>query len=85
MRRKRGTIRDSTTKFLTCIEEEINNVDCEKLWELLRSRQESLSELKGREEETQTDQLEDEAESMQEYQNRIVLWKRCATRLIQCS
>lgn len=91
MRWKQGTIRASTTKLLAHIEEEINkdDVDCEILCELLsllRSREESLSELnKGRKEETQTDELKDEVESMQEYQDRIVLWKRRATRLIQCS
>lgn len=37
-------------------------------------REESLSELdKGREEGTQTDELEDEVESTQEYQDRMVL------------
>lgn len=91
MRRKRGTIRTSTTKLLTRLEEEINkdNADCEQLRELLSllsTREESLSELdKHIEDETPTDELEDEVESTQEYKDRIVLWKGRATRLIQCS
>ncbi|GAA6095117.1 uncharacterized protein LOC117444998 [Tachysurus ichikawai] len=91
MRQKCGTIRASTTKLLSHIEEESNRdgTNCEKLHELLSllsTKEESLSELeKGIEEATPTDELEDEVDMVQEYQDHIVLWKRRATRLIQGS
>lgn len=89
MRKKRGTIRTSTTKLLTRIEEEVSKdvPNCEKLREMLSvlsTKEESLTDLdKGIEDETSIDDLEAEIASTQEYQDRILIWKARATRLIQ--
>ncbi len=63
--------------------------DCEKLYEMisvLSTKEESLMDVdKGTEDETPTDELEADSASTQEYQDRILTWKVCATRLIQKS
>ena len=81
IKKKRGTIRASTTKLLSRIEEEVSKQlpDCDKLREMLSilsTKEESLADLdKGIEDETPMDELEAEVASTQDYQERIVLWK----------
>ena len=89
MKRKRGTIRTSTTKLLTRIEEEVskNVPDCDELREMmsvLSTKEESLMDLdKSIEDETSTDELETEIANTQDYQDRILTLKARATRHIQ--
>ena len=89
MKRKRGTIRTSTTKLLTRIEEEVSKYlpDCDKLREImsvLSTKEESLMDLdKSIEDGTSTDELETEIANTQDYQDRILTLKARATRHIQ--
>ncbi|KAL0150932.1 hypothetical protein M9458_053851 [Cirrhinus mrigala] len=89
MKKKRKTIRSSATKLLTNLEEEIKNEepDCDKLRELLSMlsvKEESLVDLdRGIENETSTDDLEGEIASALEYQDRIIMWKSRAKRLLE--
>lgn len=78
MKKKRKTIRSSTTKLLTHLQEEIGKEepDCDKLRELLSmlsTKEESLVDLdRDIENETPTDDLEREIESALDYQDRII-------------
>ena len=89
IKKKRRTIRASTTKLLSRIEEEVSKElpDCDKLREMLSilsAKEDSLTDLdKGIEDETPTDELEAEIASTQDYQEHILLWKARASRLIQ--
>ncbi|KAK0140453.1 hypothetical protein N1851_022575 [Merluccius polli] len=91
MKRKRRTIRSSTTKLLTRMEEEVSEEqpDCEKLREMLSvlsTKEEQLVDLdRGIEYETPTDELEAEIASTQDYQDRIITWKTRTKRRIERS
>lgn len=80
MRRKRGTIRASTTKLITRIEEQVrkdepNSDRLREMLTLLSNKEESLLDLdKSIEDETPTDDLEAEIENTQDYQDRFITW-----------
>ncbi|KAG7479521.1 hypothetical protein JOB18_027207 [Solea senegalensis] len=91
MKSKRQTIRSSTTKLLTRIDEEVSKEqpECEKLHEMLSvlsTKEEQLVDLnKGIEDETLTDELEAEVASMLDYQDHIITLKTRTKRLIERS
>ena len=89
MKRKRATIRGTTTRLLNQIDGEMNNPDPDvenlsTLLDMLAAKEEILLEMDyGMEQLTSLDDLEQEIETTEDYRQRVISFKSRAQRMIR--